>query len=112
MSWTISIESYIETISVATESDGENPEALRGSGIQVGDRKSLTEGWGQVNLPPSLVSKLREASRRTGLSLESLIWDAVDFYLEKELYQLIGISPSSDTSQNRGTRSANIRGQS
>lgn len=65
-----------------------------------------------VDLPPSLVSKLRKASHRTGLSLESLVWDAVDFYLEGELYQLTGIPPSRDALQHGGIRSAGINGHS
>jgi hypothetical protein len=97
---------------MAVESESENATALRESGAHVGNRKRSTEGWGMVDLPPSLVSKLREASHRTGLSLESLVWDAVDFYLEGELYQLMGVSPSRDALQHGGIRSAGINGRS
>ncbi len=112
MSWTISIESHVETISMEVVSESENAAALHGSGPRVSNRKRSTEGWGMVDLPPSLVSKLRKASHRTGLSLESLVWDAVDFYLEGELYQLTGMPPSMDALQHGGIRDQGTNGHS
>ncbi len=58
-----------------------------------------------VQLPPSLVSKVRAASRRTGLSPESLVLDAVDFYLQERIYEWANLTPSGTAVAGRGCNS-------
>lgn len=93
----MSMESFTETIFQMTEIAREDPPASDRSGIPANDQGELTGGSAWVELPASIVSKLREANRRTGLSLESLVWDAVDFYLQEKVYQWAMVVPAAAT---------------
>ena len=69
-------------------------EACHTQVVHAGENKTSGEGtvlagpaW--VELPASLADKLRKATRTTGLSLDSLVYDAVDFYLEERIYNWV-----------------------
>ncbi len=79
-------ESLARAIFEMAESQTENGPASDPSALQPNcPGEPATSTW--VRLPASILAKLREANRRTGFSVESLLWDAVDFYLEEKVYQ-------------------------
>jgi len=79
-------------------------EASHTQAFQAGDSETFGEetplaGTAWVGLPASLADKLRNATRTTGLSLESLVYDAVDFYLEERIYTWVVQGAASGGSQ-------------
>ena len=86
----IHVETSTETAFRAKEAaPGGTKEASDRSNTQFRRHGQLASGSVSVRLPASLLSKLFEANHRTGLSIESLVWDAVDFYLEEKMYEWI-----------------------
>ncbi len=64
------------------------------------------DGSEWVELPTSLVQKLHNVTRRTGLCAESIVWDAVDFYIEQKIYDWIRPDLAGKHPQEKGeTRS-------
>ncbi len=112
MSCKISMESFTEVVYTFTESPCEDPSVSGRPDIPLIDRDGQRGGTSSIDLPVSLVSRLGEASRRTGLSFESLVWDAVDFYLQQKIYEWVaitragapgcgeGLEPVADASRN------------
>ncbi len=75
-------------------------EASHSQAVQAGDTEehggeAPPGGGAWIQLPESLVGKLRTATRTSGLSLESLVYDALDFYLEEKIYKWLAESIAS-----------------
>ena len=51
--------------------------------------RSWSSGSEWVELPPSLAQKIHEVSQKTGLSMEGIVWEAVDFYVRQKMYDLV-----------------------
>jgi hypothetical protein len=50
---------------------------------------SWSSGSQWVELPPSIAGRVREVTKRTGLSMEGIVWDAVDFYVRERIYEWV-----------------------
>jgi len=48
-----------------------------------------SQGSQWVELPPSIAGRVREVTKVTGLSVEGIVWDAVDFYVRERIYEWV-----------------------